>query len=237
MRKISLILLIFSSYTSFACSCSQLRLTNTLSGIEFVGIIKFTSLKKIEKFEGIYKAEYKVKEQFIGYENAELFIESQEGSSCGFLPELNSEYFIFAYQNELGFLATSFCLARNIPNKEILSILREITQKRIYQQTTRNIRQLTKEKLNSNLFEQNINGAFIYEAILDSNFKVKRMKPFNLNARKNFNEKIKQELNNKFEYKRMNEDLKMKEKNFKIFIILNWNKNYEGKLVVEPTKV
>ncbi|WP_394421622.1 hypothetical protein [Tenacibaculum mesophilum] len=66
---------------------------------------------------------------------------------------------------------------------------------------------------------------------------VKRMKPFNLNARKNFNEKIKQELNNKFEYKRMNEDLKMKEKNFKIFIILNWNKNYEGKLVVEPTKV
>lgn len=236
MKKIILTLVVFSTIKIFACSCSQFRLTNVISGIEFIGIVKFKSLKETSIHSEIYKAEFEIKEQFIGNKNAELFIESQEGSSCGFLPESGSEYFILAYKNENGLLATSFCLARNVPNNEILSILREVRESKIYYQTTRNLRQITKKKINSSLFEKNFKGAFIYEVNLNSNFKVTNLKPFNTRARKNFNENIKQDLTKSFEYMKMDENLKMKDEVFKTFIILSWSKNYEEELVFESTK-
>ncbi|CAL2081551.1 conserved protein of unknown function [Tenacibaculum sp. 190524A02b] len=237
MKKIILIIFLLSTVTSFGCSCSQLRLTNAFSGIEFIGIIKFTSLKKVSDFEEFYKVEYEVIEQFVGNKKTELFIESQESSSCSFIPEINFEYFILAYKNENGFLVTSFCLAKNIPTFKVLSILREVTKANIHKNTTQNIIQYTKEKLNTNLFKKEIKGALIYEVNLNSNLEVTNLKPYNDKAKNNFNKRIKKELRDKFRYKKMNKELKIKGENFKAFIVLNWIENYKRKLVIETTKI
>ena len=237
MKRIIFTFLLLSTFSVQACVCGPLRLSNLFSGIDFVARIKFNSLEKIENSYGLYRTQYEVIEQFVGNEKIKLFINSQEGSSCSFVPELNTEYFIIAHKNEHGFVETSYCLSIRFPDKKLLSQIRELVKLKIPLRTSRNIRQITKQELNSRLFDKTVSGAFIYQVNMNSEFTVSDILPVNTNAKNNFDKNIKKELIQKFEYVKMNESSKIEKKNLTTFIILSWRKDYEGRNILDPTKI
>lgn len=237
MKKIIFTFLLLSTVSVQACSCGSLRLSNLFSGIDFVARIKFNSIEKVENSYGLYKTEYEIIEKFVGNKKTKLFINSQEGSSCGFIPKINTEYFIIAQKNEHGFVETSYCLAQRFPNKKLLSQIREAVEFKIPLRTSRNIRQITKDELNSKLFDQTVKGVFIYQVNMNSEFRVSDISPVNANAKNNFNENIKKELIQKFLYVKMHENSIIENKNLTAFIILSWTNDYMGKNILDTTKI
>ena len=116
---------------------------NAYSNLEFIGIVEFKTLNEIENSESIYESTYIIKELYKGNKNEKIYINSMKGSSCGFLPEKNSEYLILGYKENDGKTMISFCLVQGNPNKESLSILRKLNKERIEQNITSNLRQIT----------------------------------------------------------------------------------------------
>ena len=144
---LTFIFLITSAFT-FACSCSQIKIVNAFSNLDFIGIVEFESIKRIENSYGAYASKVLVKELFKGNKNEKFIIDSQEGSSCSFLPEIKSEYFILGFKNEKGIIEISFCSAQKYPNKNELSILRNVVKKNEFQNISSNLNQTLPLKSN-----------------------------------------------------------------------------------------
>ena len=230
-------LLLITSFYSFACSCSQIKIVNAYSNLEFIGIVEFKTLNEIENSESIYESTYIIKELYKGNKNEKIYINSMKGSSCSFLPAKNSEYLILGYNGNDGKTMISFCLVQGNPNKESLSILRKLNKERIEQNITSNLRQITKEEINYNLFEKSVTGIFLYKVHLNSEMKIKEIIPQNENAKKNFNEKIRNELKNKIYYEKKEKEIKLKKEKFTSYIILNWETNYENERIITTSKL
>ncbi|WP_218597756.1 hypothetical protein [Polaribacter sp. NJDZ03] len=230
-------LLLITSFYSFACSCSQIKIVNAYSNLEFIGIVEFQTLNEIENSESIYESTYIIKELYKGNRNEKIYINSMKGSSCSFLPEKNSEYLILGYKENDGKTMISFCLAQGNPKKESLSILRKLSKEKIEQNISSNLRQIAKEEINNNLFEKSVKGIFLYKVHLDSELKIKEIIPQNENAKKNFNEKIRNEFKNKIYYQKSEEEIKLKKEKLTSYIILNWGKNYENERIITTSRL
>jgi hypothetical protein len=230
-------LLLITTVYSFACSCAQIKIVNAYSNLEFIGIVEFQTLNEIENSESIYESTYIIKELYKGNRNEKIYINSMKGSSCGFLPEKNSEYLILGYKENDGKTMISLCLAQGNPNKQSLSILRKLSKEKIEKDISSNLRQFTKEEINYNLFEKSVKGIFLYKVYLDSELKIKEIIPQNENAKKNFNKKIRNEFKNKIYYQKSEEDIKLKTEKLTSYIILNWGKNYENERIIKTSRL
>lgn len=232
-----LIIALIITATTYACTCPLIKITNAFSHLEFIAIVEFQSLHQIENNSGYYKSNIKINELFKGNNISELLIDSGEGSSCGFSPRINTEYFILGYKNEQGLIKTTYCLAYSSPDVEKLSILRELAQKEISVQLTPNLRQELEDELNSTLFEKSVKGTFFYEVILNSDLEIKEIIACNENAERNLTNKIINELKQKIKYERFEENQKVTDKKIISFIILNWSTNYENEKIITATKI
>ena len=67
--------------------------------------------------------------------------------------------------------------------------------------------------------------------------KIKEIIPQNENAKKNFNEKIRNELKNKIYYEKNEKEIKLKKEKFTSYIILNWETNYENERIITTSKL
>jgi hypothetical protein len=236
-KNILTFLLLITSFYSFACSCTRIKIVNAYSNFEFIGTVEFQTLNEIEKSESIYESTYIVKELYKGNRKEKIYINSMKGSSCSFLPEKNSEYLILGYKENGGKTMISFCLAQGNPNKENLSILRKLSKNKIEQNISSNLRQIAKGEINHNLFEKSVNGIFLYKVHLDSEFKIKEIIPQNENAKKNFNEKIRNEFKNKIYYQKSEEEIILKKEKLTSYIILNWEQNYKNQRVITTSRL
>ena len=229
--------LLITSFYSFACSCSQIKIVNAYSNLEFIGIVEFQTLNEIENSKSIYESTYIIKELYKGNRNEKIYVNSMKGSSCSFLPEKNSEYLILGYKENDGKTMISFCSAQGNPNKESISILRKLSKEKIEQHISSNLRQIAKEEINYNLFEKSVKGIFLYKVHLDSELKIKEIIPQNENAKKNFNEKIRNEFKHKIYYQKSEEEIKLKKEKLTSYIILNWGKNYENERIITTSRL
>jgi hypothetical protein len=238
MKRIFLTIILSTIFVrAFACSCGSMKITNTYSILDFIGIVEFKNLTELKNSYGIYKTTFELKELFKGKVNEKIFVDSMKGSSCSFIPEKNRKYLIFGYKNKDGKIMTSFCLAQGNPDKKSLSILRYLKKKKIGNEISSNLRQTLRNKINSNLFEKSVNGIFLYKVVLDSNLKFKEILPNNKNAQRNFSEKIKKELEAKISYELNEKDKGIKNEKFISYIILTWEKNYENERIITTTRL
>ena len=67
--------------------------------------------------------------------------------------------------------------------------------------------------------------------------KIKEIIPQNENAKKNFNEKIRNELKNKIYYQKSEKEIKLKKEKLTSYIILNWETNYENERIITTSKL
>ena len=237
MRKQLLILVLFLiSAKVLGCSCGPTKIVNAYSIYNFIGVVEFTSLTKIENSYGMYESTFNIKELFKGIRSQKIYIDSMEGSSCGFLPKKNTPYFIFAYKTRKGKTVISYCQAQSNPDEKTVSIVRELSRRKIGQTMSSNLRQRLKGDLNSELFESSLNAIFIYKVSLNSDLSISKIQPQNEHASMNFNEEIKRELKKKIVYEINEDDIKTKKKNLTSYIILDWQINYEDQRVISiPT--
>lgn len=231
------IIFFIASVNSFACSCSSIKIVNAYSNMNFIGIVEFQTLNEIENSESIYESTYMIKELFKGNKNEKIYINSMKGSSCSFLPEKNNEYLILGNKEKDGKTMISFCLVQGNPSKKSLSILRKLSEEKIEQNISSNLRQIIKKEIDSTLFEKSVKGIFLYKVYLYSDLKIKKIIPQNENAKKNFTEKIRDELRNKINYQKNEEELKLKNENLTSYIILSWEKNYENERIITTSRL
>lgn len=153
MKKYFLIIIVLSlSKMSLACSCSPFKIVNAFSYFEFIGIIEFESLEPVKEYDGFYKSKIRIKNLFKGNKKVELYINSEEGSSCGFIPYLNEKYFILAYRSSNGLLQTSYCLAYNPAEMKSLHFFKELKKRNVPELISSNIKETIK-KIDVKLFE------------------------------------------------------------------------------------
>ncbi|WP_298767704.1 hypothetical protein [uncultured Polaribacter sp.] len=236
-NRILTFLLLIKSFYSFSCSCIPKKIINAYSNLNFIGIVEFQTLNPIQNNENIYESTFLIKELFKGNKNEKIYINSMLGSSCGFLPDLKSEYLILGVKKKDGKTMISYCLAQGNPNKESLSILRKLNREKIEQNITSNLLQIVKKEINYNLFEKSVKGIFLYKVHLNSELKIKEIIPQNENAKKNFNEKIRNEFKNKIHYQKSEEEIKLKTEKLTSYIILNWEENYENERIITTSRL
>lgn len=238
MKKILITLILF--FTIFkvqACSCSQFKIVNAYSLFEFIGIVEFQTLKEIDNSDGIYESTFEVKELFKGNRNEKIYVDSMQGSSCGFVPEKNKKYLILGSKEKNGKTMIAFCSVIGNPSKKSLSILRDLKKEKIEQNISSNLQQIMKNEINNSIFEKSVEGIFLYKVYLNSDLKITEIIPQNENAKKNFNEKIRTELKDKIYFENFEKELKLKKGNLTSYIILSWEKNYENKRIITTTKL
>ena len=228
---------LISSISSIACSCSGIKIVTAFSNLDFIGIVEFESINRIENSYGAYDSKILFKELFKGNKSEKFILDSQEGSSCGFMPETKSEYLILGYKNEQGIIEISFCSARTHPNDEELLILRKLSENKISTKISTNLHQILKEEIDSLLFGEYKNGFFLYKVNLNSDLTLKEIIPENRMAKNHFNSKVRNELIKKIKYKKAREKLKLKSVKLSPYIILTWSENYENKRIITTTKL
>lgn len=230
------ILFIFTP-TLFACSCPQIKIINVFSNFEFIGIVQFESLKEVKKKSNYFESKIKIKELFKGESIGKLYIHSDKGSSCEFMPEMNSDYFILGFKNDSGMIETSFCLTYEFPNNEKLSIFRELVKERGSDEITSNLIQYVKEDIDAKLFKKDVNGYFLYRVLLNSDLSIKEIIPVNNNAIINYDDKVRNDLKRKIFYRKADDKIKLGKTEFNSFLILNWSENQKNEKIITPTKL
>tara|TARA_B100000787_G_C16096221_1_gene251284 strand:+ start:150 stop:785 length:636 start_codon:yes stop_codon:yes gene_type:complete len=210
---------------------------NAFSNLDFIGIVEFESINRIENSYGAYESKIIFKELFKGNKKEKFIIDSQEGSSCSFMPETKSEYLILGYKNEQGIIEISFCSARIPPNEQELLILRKLSENQILTKISINLNQILKEEIDSLLFGKYKSGFFLYKVILNSDLTLKEITPENRMAKNHFNSKVRNELIKKIKYKKTREKFKLESGKLTSYIILNWTENYENKKIITTTKL
>ena len=236
-KYILTIIILITSVNSFACSCIPKKIINAYSNLNFIGIVEFQTLNPIQNNENIYESTFVIKELFKGNKNEKIYINSMLGSSCGFLPELKSKYLILGVKKKDGKTMISYCLVQKKPSKESLSILRKLSDEKVEQNLTSNLRQIEKGKIDHTLFEKSIKGILLYKVYLNSELKIKEIIPQNENSKNNFNENIRKEFKKRMYYLKKDDEIKLKKENLISYIILNWENNYENERIITTTKL
>ena len=217
---------------SYSCSCPQIKFINAFSYFEFIGIVEFEDFAALKKDSNLYKTSIKFKEIFKG-EKTQIMINSQIGSSCGFLPTKKEDYLIYGNKNDLGLIEISFCSARNLNNsfnKESVFNLKKLREIIPFNEITENIQQINKIEIDKKLFNLTLNELLVYKVKLNSKNEIIEIKPMNNNSLKNFSELINSELKNKIKFRKQNPDIEIKEKIRNTYIILKLEKDYENEI-------
>ncbi|MAD96099.1 MAG: hypothetical protein CMB99_02120 [Flavobacteriaceae bacterium] len=209
---------------------------NAFSFFEFIGIVEFESVQKIENSNGYYESKYKISKVYKGKGKPEIYINSQEGSSCSFIPGRNTKYLILGERIN-GKIEISFCSAMQVPDKNKLAILDNLVSLDLPNKTSFKLFQTFNEDINPSLFSKSVNGTFIYEVVLNSKLNIEKLSPLNDNAKNSFNEKVRTELLRKIRFKRISEYKKENNSKLTSYIILNWTTNYENEKVFGATRL
>lgn len=236
-KTILTIFILICTTISFACSCPSIKIINAYSNFDFMGTVQFKSLMVIEKSSGYFESKIEIKELFKGDDKSKLFIYSDKGSSCEFIPELNTDYFILGLKNMSGEIEISFCSANSIPNEEKLSILRELVKESHSINISSNLIQQVKGDINPKFFKKSKCGFYLYKVLLNVDLSIKKILPLNENARMHQNDEVMDDLKSKVYYIKTDDKSKLDNSILTSFIILGWSENGKKEKIIRPTSL
>ncbi|SNR14835.1 exported protein of unknown function [Tenacibaculum jejuense] len=231
LKYFLLFLLLISSYQSFACSCSPIKLMNAFSYADFIGVVQFESIKELNKNPGFYSSKIKIEELFKGNSNDAIFINSQKGSSCHFIPSNGVSFFILGFKNEQNLIEVSFCTALLSSSINHKDILRNISKKHKNKPIAYQFVQRLKGNINQTLFSKT-KEPLIYKVTLNSDASISNIIPENKIAQQNFNSGIRFELLKKVSFTKPDAKLKYKKDQLVSYIILKWTKNLDNETIL-----
>ena len=217
IRYYLILLCLCTTFNSFSCSCPNISLINAYSYFDFIGTVQFENLREVNDY-GLYASEVNIQELFKGNTVQKIFINSQKGSSCNFIPEENISYFILGSKNENGQIEISLCTAFNPSSIKNINILKQHKLEVI----DTNLKQRFNGKIKNSLFNKKLTGYFIYKVILNSDLSISQILPINQNALDNFNSGIRFEFLKKISYHKINPELSFTKDKLTSYIILNW---------------
>lgn len=108
MKKI-LIVLFFGFQQVFACSCATIPLMDRIPRSDFIATAKIIKVEPDEENSDLHDIQIEIIDLYKGKAITHLKINSSLHSSCPFFTPEDSEWLIFASENEHGELSFGFC--------------------------------------------------------------------------------------------------------------------------------
>lgn len=108
IKKLLLCLVMFISTETIACTCGRIPILSNYQLSEFIASAKILKVEKSND-EDYHDINIDLMKVYKGVNITKLKVRSLYGSSCSFLPSVNTTWLIFASKDDRGFLSFGFC--------------------------------------------------------------------------------------------------------------------------------